>query len=277
MVKIPDDILLKIAEYICSDTNYPFPYRTGSELSLFFGSVGLRYSHDGSTRKWWTLEVLKQINTITEGGLPSRELTRVIEYLVAPHNSDSQEQQSEQIIQINHLIKQFSLELAYVDLQNNVILFYKNRKTSLTEYYEGSIKVLAENIRWIRKSKKDTKINSEDKDEKVSLLENELKIDSKLSNIEEKLEVISLNTKHKLNAIKGDTEQIIEEVSQLEKIFDGIENLEYFLIENLGSDFKKIKYAINQYKEGKITKKELAKKCIKAFGRQVVKRILKSK
>ncbi|GAH16443.1 unnamed protein product, partial [marine sediment metagenome] len=89
MVQLPIDILAKIAEYICGDTDYPFPYRKGRKLSLFFGSVGLHYSHDGSTRKWWTLEVLKQINTETEGCLPSKELSRVIEYLVAPHNSDS--------------------------------------------------------------------------------------------------------------------------------------------------------------------------------------------
>lgn len=29
MVQIHDDILLKIAECICSDTTYPFPYRSG--------------------------------------------------------------------------------------------------------------------------------------------------------------------------------------------------------------------------------------------------------
>lgn len=129
MVTIPDDILLKIAEYICGNNNEIFPYRTGRELSLFFGSVGLPYTHNGSSRKWWTLDVLKQINTNTEGGLPSRELAKVIEYLVAPHNSESQKQQEEQIIIINHLIKQYLLELAFVSPQNQVLLFYNNRET----------------------------------------------------------------------------------------------------------------------------------------------------
>ena len=36
MVQISDDILLKIAKHICSDTNYLFLYRTRRELSLDF-------------------------------------------------------------------------------------------------------------------------------------------------------------------------------------------------------------------------------------------------
>jgi len=47
---------------ICGDgEEYP-QYRTGSELTRFFQRVGFsNFRHDGSTRKWWTLDVLKQL------------------------------------------------------------------------------------------------------------------------------------------------------------------------------------------------------------------------
>lgn len=35
MIQIHDDILFKIARYICNNTNYLFPYRIGRELSVF--------------------------------------------------------------------------------------------------------------------------------------------------------------------------------------------------------------------------------------------------
>ena len=51
-----------IAELICGDgSDYPV-YRTGSELTRFFQRVGFsNFRHDGSTRKWWTLNVLEQL------------------------------------------------------------------------------------------------------------------------------------------------------------------------------------------------------------------------
>jgi len=51
-----------LAEMICGDgLDYPV-YRTGSELTRFFQRVGFsNFRHDGSTRKWWTLNVLNQL------------------------------------------------------------------------------------------------------------------------------------------------------------------------------------------------------------------------
>jgi len=51
-----------IAQFICGDgDDYP-TYRTGSELTRFFQRVGFsNFAHDGSTRKWWTLNVLNQL------------------------------------------------------------------------------------------------------------------------------------------------------------------------------------------------------------------------
>lgn len=51
-----------IADMICGDgPNYPV-YRTGSELTRFFQRVGFsNFRHDGSTRKWWTFDVLNRL------------------------------------------------------------------------------------------------------------------------------------------------------------------------------------------------------------------------
>jgi hypothetical protein len=51
-----------LADMICGDgPKYPV-YRTGSDLTRFFQRVGFsNFSHDGSTRKWWTLGVLGQL------------------------------------------------------------------------------------------------------------------------------------------------------------------------------------------------------------------------
>lgn len=51
-----------LADFICGDdtTRYPV-YRSSSFLTRFFQNIGINAIHDGSTRKWWTLEILKQL------------------------------------------------------------------------------------------------------------------------------------------------------------------------------------------------------------------------
>lgn len=52
-----------LADMICGDgQDYPV-YRKGSDLTRFFKRVGFsNFRHDGSTRKWWTLDVLNQLS-----------------------------------------------------------------------------------------------------------------------------------------------------------------------------------------------------------------------
>ena len=55
--------LESIAEMICGDDEDCPVYRSGSELTRFFQRVGFsNFKHDGSTRKWWTLDVLQQLS-----------------------------------------------------------------------------------------------------------------------------------------------------------------------------------------------------------------------
>lgn len=51
-----------LADFICGDNEERFPiYRSSSQLTRFFQGLHINVRHDGSTRKWWTLEVLKSL------------------------------------------------------------------------------------------------------------------------------------------------------------------------------------------------------------------------
>lgn len=57
--------LNRLADLICGnsdgDPHFPFRYRSSSYLSQFFEEADTEYRHDGSTRKWWVVGVLKEI------------------------------------------------------------------------------------------------------------------------------------------------------------------------------------------------------------------------
>ncbi|HLF32907.1 MAG TPA: Shedu anti-phage system protein SduA domain-containing protein [Cyclobacteriaceae bacterium] len=67
----------KIAEMICGDDQARHPvYRTSTYLTKFFQDIGINQVHDGTTRKWWTLSVIENLNGI--------DLQKVILRLTAP-------------------------------------------------------------------------------------------------------------------------------------------------------------------------------------------------
>jgi hypothetical protein len=79
--------LTKIAEMICGDSPFDyFPYRSSSYLTRFFIDLDLDYSHDGSTRRHWVTDVLKELNAKQPAAdcLPSREMIKIIEGLLHP-------------------------------------------------------------------------------------------------------------------------------------------------------------------------------------------------
>jgi hypothetical protein len=59
----PDTATLEaLADFICGDRNDLFSsYRKSSELTRFFQNLNINAVHDGSTRKTWVFEVLKQL------------------------------------------------------------------------------------------------------------------------------------------------------------------------------------------------------------------------
>ena len=87
-----------LAELICGDDKEGAPrYRTGGELSIFFRNTGLPHRHDGSTRKWWTLEVLRQLQPHQLQGVVLR-LADPVEY-----NGD-REQIRKAVVALNRLL-----------------------------------------------------------------------------------------------------------------------------------------------------------------------------
>jgi len=87
-----------LAEIICGDRPDSPVYRTGSELTRFFQRVGFsNFQHDGSTRKWWTLNVLKQ--------LTDKNLKAVVLRLADPREyRGNQEQVDKAINKLNEIL-----------------------------------------------------------------------------------------------------------------------------------------------------------------------------
>ncbi|KKK58554.1 hypothetical protein LCGC14_3043260, partial [marine sediment metagenome] len=82
---------------------------------------------------------------------------------------------------------------------------------------------------------------------------------------------IALATVDVLQDIKDDTELISYYTSYIEDIFDKTEDIEKFLKSHLATEFEKIRNAWQDYKNGKINRKEFIKIGIKQIGKKFVK------
>lgn len=81
--------VMKIAEMICGDDPFDyFPYRSSSKLTRFFVDLDFDYVHDGSTRRHWVNDALKELNTKRQmsADMPSQEMVKVIENLLHPEH-----------------------------------------------------------------------------------------------------------------------------------------------------------------------------------------------
>ncbi|MCP4763164.1 MAG: TIR domain-containing protein [archaeon] len=95
-----------------------------------------------------------------------------------------------------------------------------------------------------------------------------------MSDRSEKITDILRDFSSKLDDIKSDTELLKEYSSRIEREFERFENiddLESFLITNLGSGFGKLKFAWKDYKEGNIKGREFIKQGIKTAGKNFIK------
>lgn len=60
--KLDSATLDSLADFVCGDEREKYPeYRSSSYLTRFFQNININVTHDGSTRKWWVLELLKQL------------------------------------------------------------------------------------------------------------------------------------------------------------------------------------------------------------------------
>ncbi|MCL5421041.1 MAG: hypothetical protein M1461_01020 [Nitrospirae bacterium] len=107
--------LERLADFICGDGgSYP-TYRSGSELTRFFHRVGFsNFTHDGTTRKWWTLNVLQQ--------LTSNNLNAVIIRLANPREyGGNQEQVRKAITGLNQILMIEGLKVALSGIDPKIV------------------------------------------------------------------------------------------------------------------------------------------------------------
>jgi hypothetical protein len=89
-MRLSERTLLDVAVTICGDKDAGlgkhFPYRSSSLLTRFFHNCGVNEAHDGSTRKYWVLEVLKKVNgeAASLADLPSDSMIQVLTELMDP-------------------------------------------------------------------------------------------------------------------------------------------------------------------------------------------------
>lgn len=95
-----------------------------------------------------------------------------------------------------------------------------------------------------------------------------------LENALRKLESLSTDTHQLASEIKEDTEQIKVDINVLIEILEGltenINDLEDHMRTHLGTQWQKIKYSWEQYKSGKLTKKEFFKYSLMTLGKKFV-------
>lgn len=107
---VDDQTLEALAELICGDDEETAPlYRSSGKLTQFFESAGLpHFVHDGSTRKWWTLDALRDCTR--------NELKRVISRLASPREYRGDAPSTRKAIaSLNRILQ---LEGLRVDLKN---------------------------------------------------------------------------------------------------------------------------------------------------------------
>ncbi len=190
-----------------------------------------------------------------------------------------------------HIPKELYIEAGISDpAKAQSIIKYMNAKKEKTREYE---EIKSKTIEYIKKAssvfeeitfskiRSKTGIELHDLEEIVEDLIFRDQINAKIRKdgiafIEENpLIGIALETVDALHEIKDDTELISQYTSYIEDIFDKTEDIEEYLKTHLASEFEKIRNAWQDYKEGKIDKREFIKTGIKEIGKKFVKIFLK--
>ncbi len=108
--KLDTDILDSLADFVCGDAERFPTYRSSSNLTRFFQNLKIDVTHDGSTRKVWVLEVLKQLQ-------PS-DIEKVILRLVDPREYGGVGNSFKQAVQsMNEILIMENLAVGFDDVR----------------------------------------------------------------------------------------------------------------------------------------------------------------
>lgn len=169
--------------------------------------------------------------------------------------------------------------IKYIKNKKKNVLKYEETKAKTIEYIKKASSVFEEIT--FSKIQSKTGIEIQDLEDIVEDLIFSSKINAKIRKdgiafIEENpLIGIALETVDVLHEIKDDTGLISQYTSYIEDVFDKTENIEEYLKTHLASEFEKIRNAWQDYKDGKIDKKEFIKTGIKEIGKKFVKIFIK--
>jgi hypothetical protein len=107
----------RIAELICGDDTDKCPtYRSSSNLTRFFQSIGINVEHDGSTRKWWALEQLNILN--------GNDLQKVILRLASPREYGGDKDKVKKALKtVNEILEVESLKIRINGIEPELIKF----------------------------------------------------------------------------------------------------------------------------------------------------------
>lgn len=122
-MKLRDYILEQLAAMVVGDSA-GFPYRSSFYITRFFNRCGFPFVHDGSTRRIWAAERLKELNLgpSQSPDLPSDSISRVIAELFEPDDFDRDGKETgPALMELNKLISKQSLE-AYLDASGRCYL-----------------------------------------------------------------------------------------------------------------------------------------------------------
>jgi uncharacterized protein (TIGR02391 family) len=128
--KFPDEVLEYISEIIAGS-------RSGSEITRFFRSAGyLQFTHDGSTKKWFVLNCLIQLNNESDGPY---HVAKIVEKLADPKQYiDSPETHRSIIASVNKALVFHSLHL---NSENKVVVCAEPPPTTPVDTPSSSLQV----------------------------------------------------------------------------------------------------------------------------------------
>lgn len=122
-MRLPERIVEGLAEMVVGDSG-AFPYRSSSAITQFFGRCGFAYVHDGSTRRIWTRDVLRELNLgpAHTPDLPSDALLRVIDEMFDLVDFEKAGKSVQEALDaLNKLLSRQGLA-AYVDASGHCLL-----------------------------------------------------------------------------------------------------------------------------------------------------------
>ncbi len=115
MLKFRDRNLRELGEAVVGDNEW-FPYRSSSFITEFFQDCGLPFAHDGSTRKYWAADRLKELLQDPQpraNALPERFVTVLRELMAKDDAVEDDPERTHALATLNQPLRREGFEAFY--------------------------------------------------------------------------------------------------------------------------------------------------------------------